>query len=176
MDEHDCHSWSLGFYEFVRKRLQKKFRSHKNGMQLWQCFEKPKSCLTGARVLRFPNFSSPFIVESGASYDGLGAVLSQQQQSGKVVISYASRSLRTGKRNMSNYSSMNLELHALKLSITKTFQDYLLGSSFIVYTDNNPLSYLKTSTLMPVSWDGHLSWQRLILISDIDRESKQKRR
>lgn len=98
-------------------------------------------------VTMHPNFSSPFIVETDASYDGLGAVLSQQQESGKVVISYASRSLRPGERNMSNYSSMKLELLALKWAITEKFRDYLLGSSFIVYTDNNPLSYLKTSKL-----------------------------
>lgn len=110
-------------------------------------FEKLKSCLTSTPVLGFPNFSSPFIVETDASYDGLGAVLSQQQESGKVVISYASRSLRPGERNMSNYSSMKLELLALKWAITEKFRDYLLGSSFIVYTDNNPLSYLKTSKL-----------------------------
>lgn len=110
-------------------------------------FEKLKSCLTSTPVLGFPNFSSPFIVETDASYDGLGAVLSQQQESGKVVISYASRSLRPGERNMSNYSSMKLELLALKWAITEKFRDYLLGSNFIVYTDNNPLSYFKTSKL-----------------------------
>lgn len=42
---------------------------------------------------------------------------------------------------------MKLELLALKWAITEKFRDYLLGSSFIVYTDNNPLSYLKTSKL-----------------------------
>ncbi|XP_062613870.1 uncharacterized protein LOC134275617 [Saccostrea cucullata] len=46
------------------------------------------------KVLGFPNFSSPFIAETDASFDGLGAVLSQQQESGRVVIAYASRSLR----------------------------------------------------------------------------------
>lgn len=79
--------------------------------------------------------------------DGLGAVLSQQQENGKVVIAYASRTLRPQERNMNNYSSMKLELLALKWAVTEKFRDYLLGSRFIVYTDNNPLSYLQTAKL-----------------------------
>ena len=48
---------------------------------------------------------------------------------------------------MSNYSSLKLELLALKWAITEKSTDYLLGSKFVVYTDNNPLSYFKTSKL-----------------------------
>ena len=70
--------------------------------------------------------------------DGLGAVLFQQQDNGKVVIAYASRTLRPQERNMNNYSSM--KLLALKWAVTEKFRDYLLGSRFVVYTDNNPLS------------------------------------
>ena len=44
---------------------------------------------------------------------------------------------------MSNYSSMKLELLALKWAVTEKFRDYLLGAEFTVFTDNNPLSYLK---------------------------------
>ena len=46
---------------------------------------------------------------------------------------------------MESYSSMKLELLALKWAITNKFKDYLLGSHFTVFTDNNPLSYLMTS-------------------------------
>ena len=51
------------------------------------------------------------------------------------------------ERNMENYSSMKLEFMALKWAVTDMFRDYLLGSTFIVFTDNNPLSYLQTSKL-----------------------------
>ena len=34
---------------------------------------------------------------------------------------------------------------ALKWAITEKFRDYLLGSKFTVYTDNNPLAYVQTS-------------------------------
>ena len=43
-------------------------------------------------------------METDASFDGLGAVLSQDQEQGRVVISYTSRSLRPPERNMTNYS------------------------------------------------------------------------
>ena len=48
---------------------------------------------------------------------------------------------------MRNYSSAKLELLALKWVVTEKFKDYLLGSQFTVYTDNNPLAYVKGSKL-----------------------------
>ena len=48
---------------------------------------------------------------------------------------------------MCNYSSAKLELLALKWAVTEKFRDYLLGSKFTVYTDNNPLAYVKESKL-----------------------------
>ncbi|VDI51591.1 Hypothetical predicted protein [Mytilus galloprovincialis] len=63
------------------------------------------------------------------------------------VVAYASRALRPNERNMDNYSSRKLELLALTWAITEKFRDYLLGSKFTVFTDNNPLCYLQTSKL-----------------------------
>ena len=48
---------------------------------------------------------------------------------------------------MRDYSSAKIELLALKWSVCEKFKDYLLGSKFMVYTDNNPLVYVKTSKL-----------------------------
>ena len=48
---------------------------------------------------------------------------------------------------MRNYSSAKLELLALKWAVTEKFQDYLLGSWFQVYMDNNPLTYIQESKL-----------------------------
>ena len=79
---------------------------------------------------------------------GLGAILSQQQKDGSVpVIAYASRSLHPSERSMCNYSSAKLELLALKWAVTEKFWDYLLGSWFQVYLDNNPLTYVQESKL-----------------------------
>ena len=48
---------------------------------------------------------------------------------------------------MHDYSSAKIQLMALKWSICDKFKDYLLGSKFTVFTDNNPLCYIKTSKL-----------------------------
>ena len=48
---------------------------------------------------------------------------------------------------MRDYSSAKIELLALRWSVCEKFKDYLLGSKFTVYTDNNPLVYVKTSKL-----------------------------
>ena len=48
---------------------------------------------------------------------------------------------------MHNYSSAKLELLALKWILMEKFRDYLLGSQFQVYTDNNPLAYVMESML-----------------------------
>ena len=48
---------------------------------------------------------------------------------------------------MHDYSSAKIELMALIWSVCEKLKDYLLGSKFTVFTDNNPLVYVKTSKL-----------------------------
>ena len=48
---------------------------------------------------------------------------------------------------MRDCSSAKIELMALKWSVCDKFKDYLLGSKFTVFTDNNPLCYIKSSKL-----------------------------
>ena len=48
---------------------------------------------------------------------------------------------------MRDYSLALIELMALKWSVCDKFKDYLLGSKFTVFTDNNPLCYIKSSKL-----------------------------
>ena len=74
--------------------------------------------------------------------------MSQVDEQGKThIIAYASQTLRPSEKSMHNYSSAKLELLALKWAVTEKFRDYLLGSKFTVYTDNNPLAYIQTSKL-----------------------------
>ncbi|KAL0161724.1 hypothetical protein M9458_045449, partial [Cirrhinus mrigala] len=110
-------------------------------------FDVLKEKLTSAPVLGFADFTAPFILETDASNQGLGAILLQQQEGKKRVISYASRRLRNAERNDKNYSSMKLELLSLKWAVTEKFRSYLLGSKFTVITDNNPLCHLNTAKL-----------------------------
>ena len=113
-----------------------------------KAFDALKVVLTTAPVLGYPNFNREFILETDASLRRLGAVLSQVDETGKVhVRAYASLTLRPSEKSMHNYSSAKLELLALKWAVTRKFRDYLLGSKFTVYTDNNLLAYVQTSKL-----------------------------
>ena len=113
-----------------------------------KAFDALRLTLTTAPVLRYPDYNREFILETDASLRGLGAVLSQIDQNGKVhVIAYASQTLRPSEKSMHNYSSAKLELLALKWAVTTKFRDYFLGSKFTVYTGNNPLTYVQTSKL-----------------------------
>ena len=55
---------------------------------------------------------------------------------------------------MWNYSSAKLELLALKWAMPEKLRDYLLGSKFAIYTDNNLLAYVKASKL----WAAQIRW------------------
>ena len=111
-------------------------------------FKNLKQALVSAPILTYPDYSKEFILETDASLKGLGIVLSQRGDNGAVrVIAYVSRSLRPGEKLMRDYLSAKIKLLALKWSVCEKFKDYLLGSKFTVYTDNNPLVYVKTSKL-----------------------------
>lgn len=61
-----------------------------------------------------------------ASFEGVGAVLSQKRPNGKIVIAYTSTSLRKSERNMEKLSSIEFELLALKWSVSEINRDYIL--------------------------------------------------
>ena len=62
-------------------------------------FVNLKQLLTTAPVLTFPKFEVPFMLETDASIQGLGAVLAQRQGDGSVKpVAYASRSLQAHER------------------------------------------------------------------------------
>ncbi len=109
-------------------------------------------------MLKNADYEKQFVVETDASFEGLGAVLSQEYEGKLYPVAYASRGLRKSERNMSNYSSRKLELLALKWAVTEQFKNYLVGRKFVVLTDNNPLVHLKTAKLGAVEsrWLGDL--------------------
>ena len=128
-------------------------------------FDALKHALTTAPVLAYTDYTQPFILETDTSLKGLGAVLSQKGKDGEVhVIAYASRSLRPSERSMRDYSSAKIKLMALKWSVCEKFKDYLLGSKFTVFTDNNPLVYVKTSKLGAAQ----IRWLSKLALYDFD--------
>ena len=93
-------------------------------------------------VLVFPNFEKPFLLEMDASKEGLGAVLSQTQSDRQYhPIAFGSHSVTPVEKN---YHSSKLEFLTLKWSMTEHFKEYLTYAPFVVWTDNNPLTYVLT--------------------------------
>ena len=111
-------------------------------------FDNLKRALTSVPVLKYPDFSRPFILEIDASLKGLGACLIQEDSEGVPhPVAYASRGLRGAEKHYPDYSSFKLELLALKWAVVDKFRDYLLGTTFTVLTDNNPLAHIQTAKL-----------------------------
>ena len=69
---------------------------------------------------------------------------------------------------MQNYSSAKLKLLALKWVVIEKLRDYLLDSKFTVYTNNNPLAYIKKSRLgaAQIQWLSELAFLTSILSID----------
>ena len=110
-----------------------------------QILEKMIDYLQSPEVISYPSFDLPFFITCDASSKGLGAVLYQNQEGVDRVISYASRTLSEAEKNYHLHSG-KLEFLGLKWAITERFSNYLrYGPPFVVYTDNNPLTYVMSS-------------------------------
>ena len=111
-----------------------------------------------APVLVFPDFDKPFLLETDASKEGLGVVLSQKQDDGHYhPITFRSHSLTPAEKN---YHSSELEFLTLKWSMTEPFIEYLVYAPLVVRTDNNPLTYVLTTPnldTMGHKWVGALA-------------------
>ena len=108
-----------------------------------EAFEQLKMCCMTAPVLAFANFEKEFQLETDASSEGLGAMLSQKQPDGKWhPVAFGSRELKGGE---AKYHSSKLEFLALKWAITEQFREYLQYRPFTVLTDNNLLTYILTT-------------------------------
>ena len=108
-----------------------------------KAFEALKQACMHSPVLAFADYTKDFLLETDASKEGLGAVLSQKQEDGWFhVVAYGSQALTTHEKN---YHSMKLEFLALKWAIMEHFKEYLLYQPFLVRTDNNPLTYIMST-------------------------------
>ena len=104
-----------------------------------EAFLKLREALVNPPVLAYPDFAEQFILTTDVSGVGVGAILSQVQKGQERVIAYASRTLNKAERN---YSATERECLGVVWG-TDHFHYFLLGAPFIVYTDHNPLSYLR---------------------------------
>ena len=126
-------------------------------------FQVLKEACLQAPILSFPDFTKPFLLETDASGKGLGAVLLQKQEDGRYhPIAYASRVMTAMEQR---YHSNKKEFLALKWAVTEQFHEYLYPyrnnkMEFVVRTDNNPLTYIFSSTSLDATgqrWVGKLA-------------------
>ena len=117
-----------------------------------QAFDDLKRLCTTAPILAYVDFTQPFKLHTDACRSGLGAVLYQTCKDGTdAVIAYASRSLTKAE---SHYPTHKLEFLALKWVVVIKFHEYLYGSTFDIYTDNNPLTYILTMAKLDAASQG----------------------
>lgn len=107
-----------------------------------EAFQSLKLQLTTTPILGYPDYNLPFVLQTDASGEGLGAVLAQVQEGSERVIAYASRGLSPAE---TRYPAHKLEFLALKWAVTSKFHDHLYGRKFSVLTDNNPLKYVMST-------------------------------
>lgn len=101
--------------------------------------------LTKPEVIAYPDFKTQFVLHKDASQESLGAILYQEQGEKLRVVGYGSRTLTPTERN-NHLHSGKLEFLTLKWAFTNKFRDYLFYvPSSVVYTDNNPLTYVMSS-------------------------------
>ena len=99
-----------------------------------RAFQQLKIALTTAPLLRLPDFTKLFDVETDASGIGIGAVLSQEAH----PVSYFSERLSDAKARYSNYDR---ELYAVVQTL-KFWRHYLLHQEFTLFSDHDALRYL----------------------------------
>ena len=109
------------------------------GSREQKAFETLKEMLTQSPILRLPDFTRKFWVQSDASESGLGACLLQEFDDGMFPIAYASKKLLQRERN---YSTIERECLGLVFAIKK-FEMYLYGKEFVLHTDHRPLAYIQ---------------------------------
>ncbi|KAL2248380.1 UNVERIFIED_CONTAM: Retrovirus-related Pol polyprotein from transposon [Sesamum indicum] len=115
-------------------------------------FDDLKKAMVTDHVLALPDMSKPFVVETDASDFALGGVLMQDGH----PVAFESRKLKDDKRY---YSVHEKELLAVVYCV-RLWRHYLLGSLFVVRTDNTAVSHFMSQpklTSRQAHWQGLLS-------------------
>ena len=106
-------------------------------------FAELKRRLTESPILALPSDSGLYILDTDASGESIGAVLSQVEGDMERVICYGSRLCSPSERN---YDVTRRELLAI-VYFLKVFRQYLLGNKFLLRTDHSALQWLRRTPL-----------------------------
>ena len=105
-------------------------------------FQKLKQLFTSYPVLRNPDPTKCYIVDTDASQYAVGAVIAQDFSDGRHPIVYFSKTLSPIERN---YDIYDRELLAIIYAV-KAFHYLLLGAQqkFLIRSDHENLTYFKS--------------------------------
>ena len=120
--------------------------------------------VTEEPVLALPDISKPFEVHTDVSDIALGGVLVQ----GGHPVAYESRKLNATERR---YSAQEKELMAI-VHCLRTWKHYLLGSKFLVKTDNAAASHILTQPKLSAK---QARWQEFLAEFDMEIEYRSGR-
>jgi hypothetical protein len=110
------------------------------GQQQEEAFQKLKTIMSTPPMLKLPDFTIPFVLETDACKSGLGAVSMQEGR----PIAFFSQCLGPKTDAMSVYEKEALAvLHALK-----KWRHYFLGNQVIIKTDQQALKYVGKQRLV----------------------------
>ncbi|GFU37554.1 retrovirus-related Pol polyprotein from transposon 412 [Trichonephila clavipes] len=101
-------------------------------------FNKLKDALISTPILAYPEIGKQFILETDASHESIGAVLSQDINGQERVIAYFSKCLSKPERN---YCVTRKELLTI-IKAVEHFHPYLYGRRFLLRTDHASLTWL----------------------------------
>ncbi len=97
-------------------------------------FQILKKKITERPMLRLPDFNKLFQVRCDASGTAIGVVLSQEDR----PVAYFSEKLNESRQK---YSTYDKEFYAIVQAL-KHWRHYLLGSEFVLFSDNLALQYI----------------------------------
>ena len=106
--------------------------------ELEDSFKKLKGALAEKPIVKLPDLSQQFIIQTDASGIGIGCVLMQKSGDINHPVAYASRKLLERERR---YSVEERECLAIMWGIGK-FDRYLFGKEFVIETDHCGLQYM----------------------------------
>ena len=124
-------------------------------------FENLKKAVMEDLVLVLPDATKPFEVQTDASDFALGGVLLQEGH----PIAFESHKLSEAERK---YTAQEKELLAV-IHCLRTWRHYLLGSKFLVKTDNSSVSHFLTQ---PKLTPKQARWQEFLAEFDFQFEHK----
>lgn len=103
-----------------------------------EAFFQLKRMLCSRLILKSPDFTKEFLVQTDASEVGLGAVLSQTHKGEEHPVLYISRKLAKHEKN---YATIEKECLAIKWAL-EALKYHLLGRKFVLMTDHAPLQWM----------------------------------